>query len=234
MRVLLVSKDSALAEGLEAATMGAGHSLLVRDEPARVQLPRGIALGLVLYDLGEGTPAHWKWLDQWLQAGSLPLIVLGPTALCASDPVRALHMGADDYVPRPIYLEELALRIDTVARRARAVSADAAETVGKGDLELDPDTCSVGIDGRHVKLTPTEFRLLEKLACQEGHPVRRQILTSHVWGGESAVTDTTLSLYIWNLRQKLEADPTRPRLIVTRRGLGYVFQRRLVLRDVEG
>jgi DNA-binding response OmpR family regulator len=57
--------------------------------------------------------------------------------------------------------------------------------------------------------------------------VSRQVLTSHVWGSEDAVTDTNLSLYIWNLRQKLEADPARPRLIVTRRGMGYVFRGRL-------
>jgi DNA-binding response OmpR family regulator len=227
MKVLVVSRDMALAESLAQALATAGIDLVVQGEPAWSLGAKGVGASLLVFDLGEGSPAQWRWLGEWLRAGGLPAIVLGPFSRNECDPVRALHMGADDYMPRPLCLEELALRISTVSRRARvAVGADAAEAQD-GDLELDPDNCSASVGGRQISLTPTEFRLLEELACQEGHPVSRQVLTSHVWGSEDAVTDTNLSLYIWNLRQKLEADPARPRLIVTRRGMGYVFRGRL-------
>jgi len=227
MKIYLISQDAVMAENLDCALAEAGHCLSVQTDPAGGSLARDIDLCLLIYDLGEGTPDSWKWLSQWLRIGCLPLIVLGPFSRNMSDPVRALRMGADDYVPRPICLQELVLRAETVTRRVHDSSGTDALFPDGGDVELDPEASCAFVAGRQVNLTPTEFKLLEKLACQEGQPVKRQALASHVWGSADAVTDTSLSLYIWNLRQKLEADPSRPRLIVTRRGLGYVFQGRL-------
>ena len=136
------------------------------------------------------------------------------------DKVRALDLGADDYVVKPFGTEELVARIRAVLRRQVDVSAG-EPVVRAGDLEIDLARRSVTVGGRAVKLTPTEYELLRYLALHAGKPVTHSTLLRQVWG-EYAVGDKYNTRYVVaQIRKKLGDDPANPRYIVNEPGVGY-------------
>jgi two-component system KDP operon response regulator KdpE len=136
------------------------------------------------------------------------------------DKVRALDLGADDYLVKPFGTEELVARIRAVLRRQVDVSAG-EPVVRAGDLEIDLARRSVTVGGRTVKLTPTEYELLRYLALHAGKPVTHSTLLRQVWG-EYAVGDKYNTRYVVaQIRKKLGDDPAHPRYIVNEPGVGY-------------
>jgi two-component system KDP operon response regulator KdpE len=136
------------------------------------------------------------------------------------DKVRALDLGADDYLVKPFGTEELVARIRAVLRRQVDVSAG-EPVVRAGDLEIDLARRSVTVGGRTVKLTPTEYELLRYLALHAGKPVTHSTLLRQVWG-EYAVGDKYNTRYVVaQIRKKLGDDPANPRYIVNEPGVGY-------------
>jgi two-component system, OmpR family, KDP operon response regulator KdpE len=136
------------------------------------------------------------------------------------DKVRALDLGADDYLVKPFGTEELVARIRAVLRRQVDVSAG-EPVVRAGDLEIDLARRSVTVGGRAVKLTPTEYELLRYLALHAGKPVTHSTLLRQVWG-EYAVGDKYNTRYVVaQIRKKLGDDPANPRYIVNEPGVGY-------------
>ena len=136
------------------------------------------------------------------------------------DKVRALDLGADDYVVKPFGTEELVARIRAVLRRQADLSAG-EPVVHAGDLEIDLAKRSVTVGGRSVKLTPTEYELLRYLALHAGKPVTHTTLLRQVWG-EYAVGDKYNTRYVVaQLRKKLGDNPANPRYIVNEPGVGY-------------
>jgi two-component system, OmpR family, KDP operon response regulator KdpE len=136
------------------------------------------------------------------------------------DKVRALDLGADDYVVKPFGIEELVARIRAVLRRQADVSAG-EPVVRSGDLEIDLARRSVTVKGRSVHLTPTEYELLRYLAVHIGKPVTHTTLLRQVWG-EYAVGDKYNTRYVVaQIRKKLGDDPANPRYIVNEPGVGY-------------
>ena len=136
------------------------------------------------------------------------------------DKVRALDLGADDYVVKPFGTEELVARIRAVLRRQADVSAG-EPIVRSGDLEIDLARRSVTVNGRSVHLTPTEYELLRYLALHAGKPVTHTTLLRQVWG-EYAVGDKYNTRYVVaQIRKKLGDDPANPRYIVNEPGVGY-------------
>jgi two-component system, OmpR family, KDP operon response regulator KdpE len=136
------------------------------------------------------------------------------------DKVRALDLGADDYMVKPFGTEELVARIRAVLRRQVDVSAG-EPVVRAGDLEIDLARRSVTVGGRTVKLTPTEYELLRYLALHAGKPVTHSTLLRQVWG-EYAVGDKYNTRYVVaQIRKKLGDDPANPRYIVNEPGVGY-------------
>ena len=139
------------------------------------------------------------------------------------DKVRALDLGADDYLVKPFGTEELVARIRAVLRRQVDVSAG-EPVVRAGDLEIDLARRSVTVGGRIVKLTPTEYELLRYLALHAGKPVTHSTLLRQVWG-EYAVGDKYNTRYVVaQIRKKLGDDPANPRYIVNEPGVGYRLQ----------
>ena len=139
------------------------------------------------------------------------------------DKVRALDLGADDYLVKPFGTEELVARIRAVLRRQVDVSAG-EPVVRAGDLEIDLARRSVTVEGRTVKLTPTEYELLRYLALHAGKPVTHSTLLRQVWG-EYAVGDKYNTRYVVaQIRKKLGDDPANPRYIVNEPGVGYRLQ----------
>jgi two-component system response regulator MtrA len=135
------------------------------------------------------------------------------------DVVVGLELGADDYVTKPFELAELVARARAAIRRASAVPAEAALTLG--DLEIDPAKHRVRKDGAEVPLTATEFRLLLELARRPGQVFTRELLLERVWGYEYLGDSRLVDVAVQRLRGKIEDDPAKPRLIGTVRGVGY-------------
>lgn len=136
------------------------------------------------------------------------------------DKVRALDLGADDYVVKPFGTEELVARIRAVLRRQADVLSG-EPIIRSGELEIDLARRSVTVNGRAVRLTPTEYELLRYLALHAGKPVTHSTLLRQVWG-EYAVGDKYNTRYVVaQIRKKLGDDPANPKYIVNEPGVGY-------------
>jgi two-component system KDP operon response regulator KdpE len=134
--------------------------------------------------------------------------------------VRALDLGADDYLVKPFGIQELSARIRAVLRR-QASLVDGRPVVRARDLEIDLEHRRVSVAGRQLRLTPTEYEVLRQLALHAGKPVTHTMLLREVWG-EYAIGDRYNTRYvIAQLRRKLGDDPASPRYISTEPGVGY-------------
>lgn len=136
------------------------------------------------------------------------------------DKVRALDLGADDYVTKPFYLRELLARVRTQLRRT---SVAIPEVLRFPDLVIDRGRRAVVQGEREVKLTPTELAILELLASHAGRPVTLRQIIATVWTGAPATTVDTVRVHVGSLRRKLEPDPANPRYIGTEPWVGYRF-----------
>lgn len=154
---------------------------------------------------------------------AVPIIVL--TALDAeSDKVTALDLGADDYLTKPFGVEELLARIRAVLRRTQSEVISATGGIQRfGDLEIDLAGHTVQLRGAKVRLSPTEFSLLEQLVTNAGKVLTHRMLLQRIWGAAYGDEAEYLRVYINRLRQKLEPDPANPRYILTEPGVGYRF-----------
>jgi two-component system KDP operon response regulator KdpE len=182
---------------------------------------------LVVLDLGlpdlEGIEVI-QGLRGWTDA---PILVLSGRA-DSSDKVEALDAGADDYVTKPFSMDELLARMRALTRRS--AGEDDAPQVRIGDLVIDRAAKRVirppasGPAGADIRLTPTEWHLLEVLLRSPGKLLSQQQLLAEVWGPGYADATGNLRLYMTQLRRKLEPDPARPRWLLTEPGMGYRFQ----------
>ena len=158
-------------------------------------------------------------------AGSAPIVILSGRSDSA-DKVDALDAGADDYLTKPFGVDELMARMRAVARRA--VPADSQPIVTFGHATVDMTAKQVTVrDGDRavdVRLTPTEWHLLEVLLRHPGKLLSQRQLLVEVWGPGYETAGGNLRVYMAKLRQKLETDPSRPRHLVTEPGMGYRFQ----------
>ena len=155
----------------------------------------------------------------WSQAPIL--VVSGRTG--AADKVEALDTGADDYITKPFAIDELLARIRALTRRIPQQEAVASARLGDVTVDLATHSVTRAVEGgvKQIRLTPTEWQVMEVLLRNAGKLVTRQTLLTHVWGSEHVQDSGYLRLYISQLRKKLEADPANPRHILTEQGMGY-------------
>ncbi len=141
------------------------------------------------------------------------------------DKVRGLDLGADDYLTKPFSVDELLARVRAVLRRSQFSAREQAQglraSTATGELSVDYAQHLVTLAGREIALTPTEYRILAYLAHNVGHVVTQDLLLEQVWGSEYLGESHMLQVNINRLRRKLEVDPTQPRYILTKVGIGY-------------
>ena len=141
------------------------------------------------------------------------------------DKVRGLDLGADDYLTKPFSVDELLARVRAVLRRTQFLPHEPTHTMRTiiGDLSIDYMQHLVTMAGREVMLTPIEYSMLAYLAQNAGRVVTQDLLLEHVWGVEYSGESHMLQVNINRLRHKLEPDPTHPRYILTKVGIGYLL-----------
>jgi two-component system KDP operon response regulator KdpE len=153
----------------------------------------------------------------------VPIIVL--SARHASDEkVQALDAGADDYVTKPFAMDELLARMRAAVRRADAGSGPEASSLETASFTVDLIAKKVNKNGTDIRLTPTEWHLLEVLTRNAGRLISQRQLLQDVWGPGYGTESNYLRVYMAQLRRKLENDPTRPRHFITEPGMGYRFE----------
>jgi two-component system KDP operon response regulator KdpE len=139
--------------------------------------------------------------------------------------VRALDLGADDYLTKPFGMEELLARIRVALRHAAHLAADSGPVFSDSGLVIDFAARGVTVDGIEVHLTPTEFDLLRELALNAGKVMTHHHLLGRVWGPASVNDTQYLRTYVNQLRKKIERDPNQPRRIINEPGIGYRYRR---------
>lgn len=158
------------------------------------------------------------------EASHVPIIIL--TAMGEeTDKVRAFDLGADDYLTKPFGVGELLGRVKAVLRRADwSESVSGEERIVRGEIEVDVERHQVRVQGDVVELTPTEFNLLVYFMKNAGKTLHHRAILHNVWGGEYSDEAEYLRVYVGKLRQKIEADPSKPRYLHTEHGIGYRFE----------
>ncbi len=159
------------------------------------------------------------------RTSDVPIIILSARER-EKDIVRALDLGADDYLTKPFGVEEILARIRAVLRRAAQTQSTPRPPLTFGDLEIDFASRQVYLKGEKIPLTPTEYNLLAHLALNAGRVLTHRALLQAVWGPEYGNEREYLWAYIRRLRRKIEPDAGKPRYILTQSGVGYQFAAR--------
>lgn len=220
------------------------RALIIEDyEPLRRSLEQGLGeAGYAVDATGDGAEGLWYAGDEAYDVIVLDLMlptmdglsilkkiradgVTSPVLILTArdgldDRVRGLDLGADDYLPKPFAFAELLARVRALVRRKYGVSSG---VVSVGDLAIDLRRKRITLRDKPVELTAREFGILEVLAMRQGEVVSRTEICEHLYGFDSEPNSNAIDVHIAQLRRKLEAGD-RPRLIHTRRGLGYVLE----------
>jgi two-component system, OmpR family, KDP operon response regulator KdpE len=218
-KVLVVEDEPAIRRFLRAGLTAQGYQVAEAETGSGTldQLRRGVADILVL-DLGLPDIDGLEIIERLRAEGSaLPIIVLSSRG-DERWKVRALDLGADDYVTKPFGIDELLARI-RAAMRHRLQQEGERPVFRCGDLAVDLVARRVTLAGAEIKLTPREYDLLRLLVAHAGKVLTHRFILREVWGGAGEVQ--YLRIYIRALRQKIETDPDRPQCIVTEQGVGY-------------
>ena len=217
MDLLIVEDDDAVASALLAAVSSAGHKAerVFRGSDALLQHRKA---AMILLDLGLPDMDGLEVLRKLRQVTLNPVIIL-----TARDDersvIRGLRLGADDYLIKPVKLNELLARIEAVARRMGRAAAPSSELTA-GDVTISLDHRTAEVAGRALSLTPTEFELLALLVKHGGSIATREQIMDALWGDAFAAASRSLDVHLTGLRAKLG----RPGYIVNVRGVGYRFE----------
>lgn len=218
-RVLVVDDEPAI---LRAVQTNLGRHGFRVETAATAQEAIEHSLGrpdLILLDLGLPDADGLDVIRSIREQADTPIIVLSARG-SEREKVRALDLGADDYLTKPFGLDELYARI-RVALRHRTQLPGNGSVFRTGGLEIDSERRRVTVDGVEIHLTPTEYTLLVTLARNADRVVTDAMLLREVWGPQYGDEDHYLHVYVARLRKKIEQDPQRPRYLRTEPGVGY-------------
>jgi two-component system KDP operon response regulator KdpE len=188
-----------------------------------LQALRDVTPDLIILDIMMPDMDGFEVLEMVREINSVPVIMLTAKGE-ENDRVRGLELGADDYITKPFSPRELTSRIKAVLRRTEGAGTGIHGLMEIDDrLKIDFDRHEIWLEGKIVKLRPTEYRLLYHLVLNAGWVISHDQILAKVWGYEYRDEPHYVRLYINYLRQKLEKDPADPKYILTERGVGYRF-----------
>ena len=218
--VLLVDDDPAIRDSLSKELRNAGYTVVAATNGAEgVAAAQSHAPDVILTDLAMPRSDGFELISAIRASSAVPIIVLSVRGGDA-DKVRALDLGADDFVTKPFSVTELLARIRAQLRRT---SASPPAQLAFDELSIDLERRRVVQGGREVRLTPTEFSLLELLATNAGKPMFIEQIIARVWRDSPSTTADTVRVHMSSLRKKIEPEPSEPRYIVTEPWVGYRF-----------
>ncbi|WP_326651428.1 MULTISPECIES: response regulator [unclassified Streptomyces] len=224
-RVLVVEDEPQLVRALEINLKARKYEVdAAPDGGTALRLAAARHPDVVLLDLGlpdmDGIDVI-KGLRGWTR---VPILVVSARRT-SDEKVEALDAGADDYITKPFSIDELLARLRAASRRTEAVPpTEDLVTVTTDNFTVDLLAKKVKRGGRDVRLTPTEWHLLEVLIHHRGRLVTQKQLLQEVWGPTYSTQANYLRVYMAQLRRKLEADPSHPRYLITAPGMGYRFE----------
>ena len=217
-RVLVVDDEPQILRALTTSLRAAGYQVTCAASAeealaaAALQPPDAMILDLVLPD-ASGTKVCQD-LRKW---STLPVLVLSAVGE-EREKVTALDAGADDYITKPVGIDELLARLRAALRR---VTPAGEPVVRLGDLEIDLDKLEARVAGKPVHLTPHQFDILRVLATNAGKLLTHRMLLHQVWGPGYGAESNLLRVHVAQLRRRIESDPARPRYLLTEPGAGY-------------
>ena len=223
-RILVIEDDTAIAALTQLQLETRGYQVqLAYDGAEGMRQAYAWQPDLVILDIMMPDVDGWTVCERLRELSDVPIIFV--TAIGKeTDIVRGLEMGADDYIKKPFSPRELVARIEAVLRRdARGGTSIETRTYENGPLSVNLENRQVKLNSEHVELTPIEFKLISTFIRNEDKVLTHRFLLSQVWGPAYEEERQYLKLYVWYLRQKIEEDPSKPRLILTERGVGYRF-----------
>ena len=223
-RILVVDDEPSIIKFLKANLETQGYKVLTAMNGAEalqtfeLELPDLVILDIMMPVMGGFEVC--RRLREWSQ---VPIIMLSANA-DEIDKVKCLDLGADDYITKPFGLNELTARVKAVLRRTKEDAIIPTQPFfSSGDLKISFSQRKVTIAGKEVKLTPTEYTLLQELVLNAGKVLTHAHLLNKVWGPEYREEREYLHVFVRRLRAKLELDSTNPTYIVTISGVGYQF-----------
>ncbi|VXC69848.1 DNA-binding response regulator in two-component regulatory system with KdpD [Arthrobacter sp. 9V] len=219
--VLIVEDEARIARAMQVTLQAHGYqALTVGNGVDALQATAKHPVEIVVLDLGLPDMDGVEIIRRIRGWSSMPIIVLSARH-ASEDKVEALDAGADDYVTKPFGLDELLARLRVASRRV--VTEHEEPTLATTDFMVDLAGKKIVKDGSEVRLTPTEWNILELLVRNKGKLVSQQQILTQVWGQAYAKETQYLRVYIAQLRRKLERDPAEPRHLHTEAGMGYRF-----------
>jgi len=223
-RILVVDDEPETVKYLSANLRVRGYEVLCAyDGRQALKLCNEQDFHLIVLDLMLPGPDGFQVCQAIRERSSVPILVVSALGQ-EKDVVKALDLGADDYLTKPFGVEELLARVRAVLRRAVAGPASLHPPLTVGNLTLDFAAQRVTVGGNEVRLTPTEYKLLACLAINRGRVLTHRALLQKVWGAEYGDETQYLWTYVRRLRRKIEPNPAEPYYILTEPGVGYRFR----------
>jgi DNA-binding response OmpR family regulator len=222
--ILVVDDEPSIVEVLSLYLSREGYSVLSADNgETALNLAREARPDLIVLDIMLPYKSGLEVTSLLRREHNIPIILL--TARSDEiDRIAGLEIGADDYVVKPFSPREVVARVKAVLRRAAVVEKDLEQkSLAIGGIVISPGERSVTLDDRQVSLTAKEFDLLYFLASQPRHVFSRSQLLDHVWGTEFIADESTVTVHVRRLREKIEIDASHPTHVVTVWGVGYKF-----------
>jgi two-component system, OmpR family, KDP operon response regulator KdpE len=222
-RILIVDDEAQIARVLRAGLTARGYEVRSASDGA-LALAALDEWGpdLVVTDLSMPGIDGIELCRRIRARSEVPVIVLSVKGE-EQTKVAALDAGADDYVTKPFGMDELLARVRAALRRTAATAAPAANVLEAGDFRIDLEARSVAVRGEAVRLTPKEYELLVFLMRNAGKVLTHRAILSAVWGGNYVEQVEYLRVFVGHLRKKVEADPSKPRHVLTEPWTGYRF-----------
>ena len=222
-KILIVEDDDAIGMGLKYYLEGEDFEVILAGtgEQAILELNNNDDIKLILLDINLPDISGFDLFKKIKEMRKVSIIFLTANDLEVSI-VRGLDMGADDYITKPFKARELTSRINAVLRRNNTDNYDNANIIKIGNVSIDINQAKVMKNDKQVFLTALEYKILLLLVLNPNIVFTREKILADIWDvAEEYVNDNTLTVYIKRIREKIEDDPSNPKIIMTIRGIGY-------------